>query len=653
MPDTPDDRRGSVRTARWVYGLDVLTILLLIAAVFVLVEGGVVLQWAEIRISIRSAWRLFAWTAAVAALRHALYRRPAIHEVLWGGLRAALRPRRLLADDLESLGRADVEAPAPASRPFRGVAGVLLLYAALTAIMTYPQVRQMHGVSIDTGDPLFSTWRLSWFAHQLPRDPAHLFDANIFYPEPRTLAFSDAMLVPSLMAAPLVWLGVHQLTACNLLLLAGFALSGASMFLLVRSLTHHVGAALFAGFVFAFLPFRFMHYAHLELQMSLWMPLCLWAFHRCVAHGRLRDGLLTGLFLVLQTLSSWYYGIFFATFLIPVAGAVLIGAGWSRARRALVPLLVGALLAAVLIAPFSIPYFKARQSLGERPVSEIQFYSATPANYLAAHPRNALLGPITAEWGGQERELFQGIAVPIIALVGLWPPLSAARIGYALGLVLAFEASLGLNGVVYPWLHDHVLPYRGLRVPARMAMIVGLTLAILGGYGVARICTALRERRAAVLACTFLMLLVFSEYRSTLTLRRIWAEPPPAYAALPANRPSVLLNLPLLVPDVAFEPAYMYFSTWRWDTLVNGYSGFSPRSYSRLLDVMHDFPTDAAFDELRRRRVEFIIVHGAFMRLGRYEQLVTRLDARSELRLVGTSRWEGRETRVYEMTARQ
>ena len=39
-----------------------------------------------------------------------------------------------------------------------------------------------------------------------------------------------------------------------------------------------VAAALFAGFIFAFLPYRFMHYAHLELQMSQWMPLCLWRF---------------------------------------------------------------------------------------------------------------------------------------------------------------------------------------------------------------------------------------------------------------------------------------------------------------------------------------------------------------------------------------
>ncbi len=64
------------------------------------------------------------------------------------------------------------------------------------------------------------------------------------------------MLVPSLTVAPLLWLGVHQLLAYNLLLLSGFALSGAAMFLLVRSLTQHTGAALVAGFVFAFLPYR-------------------------------------------------------------------------------------------------------------------------------------------------------------------------------------------------------------------------------------------------------------------------------------------------------------------------------------------------------------------------------------------------------------
>src|SRR5213078_988048 len=116
--------------------------------------------------------------------------------------------------------------------------------AALTIAMTYPQIRFMASRMGEHYDTLFSTWRLAWFAHQLPRDPLHLFDANIFYPVRFTLAFSDAMLVPSAMVAPLVWLGVPQLAAYNLLLLSAFALSGTTMFVLVRSLTRHSGAAL-------------------------------------------------------------------------------------------------------------------------------------------------------------------------------------------------------------------------------------------------------------------------------------------------------------------------------------------------------------------------------------------------------------------------
>jgi hypothetical protein len=651
MGDPSRDARPSTKLPAWAHVLDGLTIAAWTLAAVLAVRGGTVLYWSGIRISLRSGWRPLAWGIAFALLRHVFIRRPAIHQSVVGAVLAGARGPGVLPDDVTLLRRGAVETP-PERRTARLLAyglGVLLLFGVLTCVLTYPQVRQMHGVSIDTGDPLFSTWRMSWFAHQLPRDPLHLYDANIFYPEPRTLAYSDAMLVPSLMGAPLIWAGVHRLTAYNALLLSAFALSGAAMFLLVRSLTQHTGAALFAGFVFAFLPFRFTHYAHLELQMSQWMPLCLWSFHRCVKDGRMRDGLLTGVFLALQMLSSWYYGIFFATFLIPVAGAVLIAAGWQNARRALRPLIAGALLSVIVVAPFAVPYLKARQSLGERPMSEIEFYSATPQNYLGAHSRNALFGSSTTQWGGQERELFQGIAVPLIALVGLCPPLSAARIGYALGLLVAFESSLGMNGVLYPWLHAHVLPYRGLRVPARMAMVVGLALAILAGYGVARISSHLRSRRDAALACVFLLLLAFAEYRSVLVLKDIWAAPPPAFAALPPDRTTVLLHLPLVIPDVALEPFYMYFSTFRWDKLVNGYSGFSPPSYMRLLDLMRTFPDDSAFEELRARDVEFIIVHGAFYQPRVYAKLVEELGARRELRLIGTYRWEQRETRVYQM----
>ena len=64
--------------------------------------------------------------------------------------------------------------------------------------------------------------------------------------------------------------------------------------------------------------------------MTMWMPLCLWALHRTMARGRLRDGLATGLTFALQMLSSLYYGLFLAVYLIPVGGSLWLARGRPR-----------------------------------------------------------------------------------------------------------------------------------------------------------------------------------------------------------------------------------------------------------------------------------------------------------------------------------
>jgi len=644
----------------WARAADAATIALILLALFVALEGGFVFWPNGLRISVRSEWRPLGWALALLVVRHLFVREAPIHRRFISKLDAAAKAPGPLPEDAPPV----IEPLAP--RPIRWKrvltytiysALVVLLYSALTAVMTYPQVTRMSDtVAINDGDPLFSTWRLAWIAHQVPRDPAHLFNANIFYPERLTLAFSDSMLVPGLMAAPLLWLGVPQLVVYNIMLLSSFALSGATMFLLVRSLTRNSGAAFVAGFIFAFLPYRFMHYSHLELQVSHWMPLCLWALHRTIRHGRLSDGLLTGLFFALQSMSSWYYGIFLATFLIPIAAALLVGDGGRRLRASLRALTAGGVLAAVLVLPAAAPYFSARESVGERPVEEIKFYSATPQNYLAAHPQNVLYGKATHRLGGQERELFLGFFVPVLALIGLWPRLSAPRIAYALGLVLAFDLSLGLNGLLYPWLHAYALPYRGLRVPARMAMIVGLGLAVLAGYGVARVCRSPGRRRASAALVAIFTVVVAAEYYSVPELKRVIRVPPLVYdhisAPAGASAGPVLLELPLVAPDILFEPIYMYFSTFHWFKLANGYSGFSPPSYQRLIEAAANLPAPAALEELKRRSVTHVVVHSRFSDPEDYARVVEMLDSSPAFEFVTSTRRDRHDTRLYIFTGR-
>ena len=166
----------------------------------------------------------------------------------------------------------------------------MALLTALTVIITWPLALHLSTRVPGHDDPLFSIWRLAWIAHALAHDPCHLFDANIFYPHPRTLAYSDAMLFEGLLAAPFLWAGVNPVLVYNLMFLAGIVSSGAGMFVLARYLTGDIRAALVSAVVFTLAPYRIEHFIHLELQWTVWMPLTLWALHRTFDEGTLRCG---------------------------------------------------------------------------------------------------------------------------------------------------------------------------------------------------------------------------------------------------------------------------------------------------------------------------------------------------------------------------
>ena len=258
--------------------------------------------------------------------------------------------------------------------------------------MTWPQARHVATHASDHWDVYFNMWRLAWFAHALASAPSTIFDGNIFYPEPHALAFSDAMVVEGLVAAPLLWAGVPPVLVHNSLLLGAVILSAAGMFVLVERLTRNRAAAVIAGIIFAFAPYRFDHYMHMELQWTIWVPWALWAVHRTIESGRLLHGLQAGLFVALQMLSSVYYGVFLATLLPLVAGLLLLSLPKSQALRAFGALALGGVAAAIICSLYALPYLAAGRQVGRRPVDEIGKFSAQPRDYLAATPDNRIYG---------------------------------------------------------------------------------------------------------------------------------------------------------------------------------------------------------------------------------------------------------------------
>ena len=181
-----------------------------------------------------------------------------------------------------------------------------------------------------------------------------------------------------------------------------------------------------------------------------------------------------------------------------------------------------------------------------------------------------------------------------------------------------------------------------------MGLFVGLSLSVLAGYGVARLGSRIQSaglRRAIVATACALILL---ESRSdTLTLQAIPSSPPEIYADLTKDIGDSPTAAIVEFPQASSMPTYMYYSTFHWQNLLNGYSGFFPPSYIDLVYRLESFPDADSLDALRRRGTRYVVVHQQLMPPDRWERIVTGAERTPGLSLVATRTWRDKEIRLY------
>jgi hypothetical protein len=524
-----------------------------------------------------------------------------------------------------------------------------LVYVALALVVTWPLGAQLATGVSDFGDPLLNSWILAWIAHTLPTSPAALLDGNVFYPEQGTLAYSELLLLPALMVAPLNWLGGTPILAHNVLLLSGYVLSGLTMFALTRRLTGHQGAALVAGAIFAVYPFRIDQFAHVQLQLVWWWPLAMLLLHELMESPTRGRALSLGAALAANVYTCVYWAIYGGVVFASIATVLLVARrpSWTVWRAAA----SAALVAIVLSLPAARAYSSASRTVGERPIEVNASGSAAPADYLSASPENALYGHDRRP-GRHERHLFPGYTTPVLALGALTAP-AAVPVAFAVGTLVAVDLSFGLNAPGYATLFRWLPPFRALRMPVRFAMFTGLCLAVLASFTVARLCTG----RSRVVQWTIVVALL-----TTVTLESRMR--PVALSELPELRPAVyewLAHEPgAIVAEYPLgdlegragpqDATYMYYSTLHWKPIVNGYSGFVPPSWGAMRDALVDFPDDRSIAALRTRGVTHLLVHSVFYIRGDYAADLAALQARRDLELAGRFRWKnGGESAAFRL----
>ncbi len=523
-------------------------------------------------------------------------------------------------------------APPPRSASFRSAAA-LGLFAILAVAHTWPIAASPGHLGRNSqADTKLNQWTMAWVAHQVTHDPVHLYDANIFYPERHTLAFSENLFVQAMMGAPLAWAGGSPVLVYNVVLIAGFALTGWTTALVMQRWTGSWLAGLLSGSLMAFNAMTLTRLSHIQMLHLEFFPLALMAFDQLLASPGFRPAARTALFFVLQALTSIYFLVF--TFFAFLAAAIVRAGEWGRRwMPALGWSLVSACLALAALLPFLWPYLEARreQAMFVRTLVEVGRFSASLTDYLATGGtlHNRL-------WSGRffrSDGLFPGVIGLVLTGYALATGVAFAdrRARMALGFgLLAFLLSFGPALSLYRGVYAVFPPMAAIRGAARWGQLVLAAVALLAGFGLVELRRRLRPS-LAVPACLVLIAIVNLEaWRAPFQFipEDRWEGVPPVFKALNTPEPEVVIVFPFYPPQRIFMNArYMLVSTAFWKPLVNGYSGYMPTRYITHTQNLGGFPDDRSVRYLEELGVTRVLVDsrnvdpGALARLPQFPEL--------------------------------
>jgi hypothetical protein len=516
---------------------------------------------------------------------------------------------------------------------------VVCAYACLAVVATLPLASHLgRALPGDLGDPLFTSWVLGWDADRLLHGLRAFWDAPILFPSRHTIAFSEHMLGIAVFVAPLVWLTGNPILGYDVAFLLTYVLAGCGMYLLARELTGRRDAAFLAGVMFAFSPLRALHVSHLQVLAWGWMPIALWGLHRFMAAvkdpPRIRVAWLAvfAAAFITQAFSNGY----FLYYLALASAFVVIGelashsmSGADRLRTAgWLAVAAACILACVGIV--AVAYLSVRRQYGfVRPYGDWAIFSANLRSYVSA-PLSARFWAVLSHGDDfPERQLFPGLVILVASGAALWPGAERRRatILYALLAAVALVLSLGPEPAAwshrllpwgpYLWVARVIPGMDGLRVPARLSVIVLMALSVLAALGLARMLARLTPR-ARAWAAFLIGAAVFAEgWSAPLRMAPVDARGRPgdrgAYRWLAQQPAGGAIELPIVEWAIAPTLTYQYATLSHGHPIVNGYSGYGSALQEFLgggASPLNDLDRiDDSLNLLRAVGVRYVLVH--------------------------------------------
>lgn len=514
-----------------------------------------------------------------------------------------------------------------------------LLYVALTLLFVYPLVIHIddHVLAV-VPDAFLYMWTLAWDTHAFIHQPFSIFDANIFYPERGTLAYSENLIGSAIFAAPVLWLSGNIVLTINVVELLSTALCGLGAYVLARRVGVGKSGAVVSGLIFAFSPPRFLRMDQLHMTAIQWMPFSLASQHAYWDGGRRRDLRLAAAFFTLQVLSSGHGAVF-----LTIASLSLLAYRMTVGQR----LDVGGCLrdlglpGALLLAPaalVALPYLAIRGEMGLKRGLD---WEIPPSSFLASptyvHSFVLSLFPharINETAGG---EFFPGYLPLVLAAACFWWPGARfassdprrRRVALFYGLLTLVSLWLSIGPPFGLWRFVYWLPgLNFIRAASRFTLLALLGLAILAGAGFDRVADRFRPSRRLMLAVCVGGLLL-AEFAVPVSTTPYTFDNPAVDRWLAGRRaPFAVAEAPVQHRlDERRQTTYMLHSTAHWQRTVHGYSGLRPPLHENLYEQLTRFPDEESLRSLEGLGVNYVVVHTDLYPPGEWRKVNARIES--------------------------
>ncbi len=303
------------------------------------------------------------------------------------------------------------------------------------------------------------------------------------------------------------------------------------------------------------------------------------------------------------------------------------GSGYRKALSAIILLLMAASLAQSIAVLYTGGYVKTVFGVNIRATSHLN----TTSVFLALGGAWLLLNDgfraFLCSIGRDISESKKGFYLLVLVL----------SILFSLGPIIHFNGNKITYGP-YIFLYKFFPGFSGLRVPARFIIMTELALSVFAAFGMARLCGRLKTGVMKVLvtsAVSGLILLESASMPLPMPSVAVGDDVPEVYRWLGKEKGDfAILELPLpkAHKEAAGQTKYIYYSTYHWKRLINGYSGYFPQSfYFLFLEGMKDFPSPASVGLLRELDIKYLIIHSGEYGAGEFEKIEGALTGRADV----------------------